>query len=73
MPRDGSLTLSEVRAPTLTIICEPWGRRGRYNFERLIAKYGADTKLTDLLPRLADYPRRARSASTTGCKAGHQI
>jgi hypothetical protein len=40
MPRDGSLVLSDVRAPTLTIVCEPCGRRGRYNVERLIAKHG---------------------------------
>ena len=37
MPRDGSLVLSDVRAPTLTIVCEPCGRRGRYNVDRLIA------------------------------------
>jgi hypothetical protein len=29
MPRDGSLTLSDVRNPTLAIICEPCCRRGR--------------------------------------------
>jgi hypothetical protein len=27
MPRDGALTLSDVRGPTLTIVCEPCGRR----------------------------------------------
>jgi hypothetical protein len=27
MPRDGSLTLSDIRGPTLTIVCEPCGRR----------------------------------------------
>ena len=42
MPRDGSLVLFDVRAPTLTIVCEPCGRRERYNVERLIAKHGAD-------------------------------
>jgi hypothetical protein len=29
MPRDGSLTLSDVRGPTLAIVCGPCGRRGR--------------------------------------------
>jgi hypothetical protein len=28
---DGSLILSDVRGPTLAIVCEPCGRRGRYN------------------------------------------
>ena len=48
MPRDGSLTLSDVHGPTLAIVCEECGRRGRYNVERLIAAHG-DAKLTDLL------------------------
>jgi hypothetical protein len=53
MPRDGSLTLSDVRGPTLAIVCEPCERRGRYNVERLMAEDG-DAKLTDLLVTLAD-------------------
>jgi hypothetical protein len=40
MPRDGSLILSDVRGPTLSIVCEPCGRRGRYNVERLMAEHG---------------------------------
>jgi hypothetical protein len=35
MPRD-VITLADVREPTLAIICELCGRRGRYNVERLI-------------------------------------
>ena len=61
MPRDGSLVLSDVRAQTLTIVCEPCGRRGQYNVERVMAEHG-DAKLTDLLTTLADCPS-ARSAS----------
>jgi hypothetical protein len=38
MPRDGALTLSDVRSPMLAIVCEPCGRRGRYNLERLMAE-----------------------------------
>jgi hypothetical protein len=56
MPRDGSLVLSDVRAPTPTIVCEPCGRRGRYSVERLIAKHCArrrptNKKLTGRAPR----------------------
>jgi hypothetical protein len=68
MPRDGSLTLSDVREPTFTTVCEPCGRRGRYNVERLMAEHG-DAKLTDLLVTLADCAK-ARSVSVRArCKA----
>ena len=61
MPRDGSLVLSDVRAPTLTIVCEPCGRRRQYNVERLLEEHG-DAKLTELLTTLANC-QKARSAS----------
>ena len=64
MPREGSLTLSDIREPTLAIACERCGRHGRYNVARLIAAQGADAKLTDLLVTLAN----CRSASTTAAK-----
>jgi hypothetical protein len=60
MPRDGSLTLADVGEPTLSIGCEPCGRRGRYNVGRLIAAHGADAKLTELLLTLANC-EKARS------------
>jgi hypothetical protein len=62
MPRDGSLTLSNLRQPTLTIRCERCGRYGRYNVARLIAAHGADAKLTELLVTLANC-EKARSPS----------
>ena len=66
--RDGSLTLSDVRGPTLAIVCEPCDRRGRYSVDRLMAQHG-DAKLTDLLHTLADCPK-ARSVSVHDrCKA----
>ena len=39
MPCDGSLILSDVHGPTLAIVCEPCGRRGRYRVERLLAEH----------------------------------
>jgi hypothetical protein len=54
MPRDGSLTLSDVRGPTLTIVCEPCGRQGRHDVRRLIAAHGPDARLPDLLTTLAN-------------------
>jgi hypothetical protein len=68
MPRDGALTLSDVRQPTLSIVCEPCGRRGAYKVARLMEQHG-DAKLTDLLQTLANCPQ-ARSASIHDrCKA----
>ena len=68
MPRDGALTLSDIKAPTLSIICEPCNRLGRYAVARLIEEHG-DAKLTDLLLTLADC-QKARSASIHDrCKA----
>src|SRR6476659_6631667 len=61
MPRDGAVVLSDLRNPTLSIVCEPCGRRGTYSVARLIEQHG-DAKLTDLLQTLADCPK-ARSAS----------
>jgi hypothetical protein len=68
MPRHGSLTLSDIREPTLTIVCERCGRYGRYTVKRLIAMHG-DAKLTDLLVTLA-HCKKARSFGThERCKA----
>jgi hypothetical protein len=71
MPREGSLVLSDVRAPTLTIICELCGRRWRYNVERLMAKHG-DAKLTLLLQTLADCPRARVASIYDRCRAVYE-
>ena len=68
MPRDGSVTLSDVDAPFLNVVCAPCGRRGRYAVAGLMAKHG-DAKLTDLLLDLAQC-EKARSLSIHDrCKA----
>jgi hypothetical protein len=65
------MILSDVRGPTLTIVCQPCGRRGRYAVARLLEEHG-DAKLTDLLQVLADCPR-ARSASIYDrCRAAYE-
>jgi hypothetical protein len=69
MLRAGSLVLSDVRAPTLTIVCEPCGRQ--YNVERLMAEHG-DAKLTDLLTTLADCPRARVASIYDRCRAVYE-
>ena len=53
MPRDGAFILSDLRSPTLSIVCEPCCRRETYNIARLMQRHG-DAKPTDLLQTLAD-------------------
>jgi hypothetical protein len=73
MPRDGAQILSEVRVPVLTVVCEPCGRRERYDVERLMREYGGDTKLPDLLAALtADCPRRRSFSVHDRCKAVYE-
>ena len=70
MPRDGANLLSDVRVPVLTVVCEPCGRRERYDVERLTRQYGWDAKLPDLLARLtADCPKRGSVSVYDRCKA----
>jgi hypothetical protein len=70
MPRDGAQILSEVRVPVLSIVCEPCGRRERYDVERLTRQNGRTAKLTDLLPALvADCPKRGSVSIYDRCKA----
>jgi hypothetical protein len=69
MPRDGSLTLSDIREPTLTIGCERCGRHGRYSVTRLIAAHGADAKLTELLVTLANCEKARSFSIDDRCKA----
>lgn len=38
MPRDGALTLSDVRDPALSIVCEPCGRRETYDVARVVSR-----------------------------------
>ena len=66
MPRDGAVVLSDLRNPTLSILCDPCGRRGR-----LMEQHG-DAKLTDLLQTRSPIARRrARFAFMTD--VGHAM
>ena len=61
MPRDGSRILSDLQSPTVSIVCDPCGRRERYAVAKLIDEHGAEAKLTDLLWELVDC---SKSSST---------
>ena len=70
MPKD-AFTLSDVREPTLTIVCEPCGRRGRYNVKRLMAKHG-DAKILFLLSDLTNCPKMGSINIYDRCKARYE-
>jgi hypothetical protein len=63
MARDASLILADVREPTLALVCEPCGLRGRYRVAWLIERHG-DAKLTISWSRSPTARKRARPAST---------
>jgi hypothetical protein len=70
MPKD-AFTLSDVRDPTLTIVCELCGRRGRYNVQRLMAKHG-DEKILYLLSTLTNCPKTESADIYDRCKARYE-
>jgi hypothetical protein len=71
MPRHGALTLSDVRTPTLTIVCQPCAQRGRYSVARLIEEHG-DAKLTELLVTLAQCPKARSPSMYERCNAVYE-
>ena len=68
MPRDGALTLSDVRGPTLSIVCESCGQFVIYSVEKLKATHSPDAKLIDLLKKLADCPKASSAKVHDRCK-----
>jgi hypothetical protein len=71
MPRDDTSTLADVRGSSLTVVCAPCGRRGRYNVARLMAEHG-DAKLTDLLVTLAGCQKTSSASVHDRCKAVYE-
>jgi hypothetical protein len=66
-------TLSDVRRPFLTLVCEPCGRRGRYNVARLKDRHGTEKKLLYLLADLSDdCPKRQSFNIYDRCKAAFE-
>jgi hypothetical protein len=65
--RENAHTLSDFRVPTLSIECEPCGRRGRYNVAKLMEKYG-DAMLPELRHVLANCPKAHAHSINDRCK-----
>jgi hypothetical protein len=71
MPIGGALTLSDLRSPTLSIVCEPCNRHGRYSVARLVEEHG-DAKLTELIVTLADCQKGRSDSIHDRCKAVYE-
>jgi hypothetical protein len=69
MPRDKSLTLADIRSPTLSIVCQLCGRRG-YVVAKLIDRH--EEKLTHLLLTLADCPKSQSTSMHDECKVVYE-
>lgn len=70
MPLGGSLTLLELanRTAELRISCGRCARAGRYRLTSLIAQYGPDHAVPNLLSMLShDCPRRASGSAYDVC------
>jgi hypothetical protein len=61
------LTLADLLTETLSIECEPCGRRGRYNVAKLMEQYG-DVKLPDLRRILANCPKAQSQSIHDRCQ-----
>jgi hypothetical protein len=78
--RIGSRPLGEFPLSGVRIECEPCRRAGRYRCDGLVARFGADIALPDLLVALASCERRpdfsrpcgARFTDLTSKTAGDQ-
>lgn len=76
MPRDGCLTLDDLRArqiERLRITCPKCLRAGSYSLAGAEARWGHDAKLTDILADLtADCPRAIAKAFGDQCGAVYE-
>jgi hypothetical protein len=72
MPRDGSLTFSDLvgKLDVLTVTCPKCDRRGRYRVASLLAQLGPDARLTDWRAKLiADCPKVLAASHWDACRA----
>ena len=63
---------SSFQEPTLPIVCEPCGRRGRDGVVRLIERHGADIKMPDLLAVLANCSKARSHSIYDRCRAVYE-
>lgn len=66
----GAVLLADYPGDVVAIACAECGRAGRYGKARLVARFGADARLPDVLRELAgDCPRAGARIGNQGCGA----
>ncbi len=68
MRRIGSHSLAEYPEPDVRVDCERCGRAGSYRLDGLIARFGADAALPDVLVALAACERPADFSRPCGAR-----
>jgi hypothetical protein len=68
MRRIGSRSLGEFPLDVVHIDCERCGRAGRYAKARLMARFGADIALPDVLVAIAQCERRKDFSAPCGVR-----
>jgi hypothetical protein len=72
MPRDGAIVLGDLigKLRILRLDCPKCGKWGQYLVDRLVIRYGSDTKLQDWMEGLlVDCPRMQSHKSDDPCEA----
>lgn len=60
-------TLADFKLPKMELSCAQCGRRGRYNLERLKARFGAEATIFDTIQTLVGY---CQENAVGRCRAG---
>jgi hypothetical protein len=72
MSKDGALQFRDIagKLTMLRVECEKCGRRGQYQVDKLIARYGLDAKLFDFSEEITkDCPRKIENKLNDLCGA----
>jgi hypothetical protein len=72
MPRDGAIIFRDLvgKLNVVRVECDKCGRDGTYRLDRLISRYGLDTKLFEWTDELtADCPRKQANNPYDPCGA----
>ena len=61
-------TLTDFKLPRMELSCAQCGRRGRYDLERLKARFGSEATIFDTIQTLVGYcPEKAVGRCRAGC------
>ena len=71
--RYSSMTLGQYPKPMVQVICSRCDRKGQYRKETLLALYGADARMPDLLHLIAKCERHGDITNPCGVRYGNLL